>query len=102
MSAIIDTAVIAGFELNGQGPALRVDGQIHDISDFDIETQRLLAKKAALEMELQRLRLETALATYQAAQWERQCADAVRRKTATLKRARAVCLLLFLSLQYTA
>lgn len=80
----------AGFELEVHGLALQVGGQVPCISDSDIEKQELLAKKAALEEELQRLRLATALANYQATQWERQSADAVKRKTETLRRVRAI------------
>jgi len=90
MSAIIDDAIAAGFILADQGPALHVGGQVHDITDSEIETQRLLAKKAALEEELQQLQVAAAQARYQTSQWERQSADAIRRDAATRKRVRAI------------
>lgn len=90
MSAIIDDALAAGFILADAGPALHVGGQVHDIQDSQIETQRLLAKKAALEEDLQQLQMAEAQARYQTAQWERQSADATRRTDATRKRVRAI------------
>ena len=91
LSSIIDNAIAAGVILEDVGPALHVGGQVPDISESDLNTQRLLATKAALELELQQHRLDSAKASFQTVQWQRQAADAISRKNATLKRARAIC-----------
>ena len=91
ISAIIDKAMKAGAVLEDVGFALHCGGQIRDVSETDLATQRLLATKASLEVELQRHRLDIAKASFQTAQWERQAADAICRNKATRKRARALC-----------
>lgn len=89
-SNIIQLAKNTGFILHDSGSALPRRGQVRDeITDTDLETQRLCAHKALLQEQLARHQLDLVKGGYQATHLSKQCAELMSRKRAMEARVRA-------------